>query len=79
MAAGKYQRRDGAFPRVRGVLGIDQADDGGECVLGVGAAALRHFSGGGEPAGGGFGSGHGDNAQLGERGDQRLVQSRRRQ
>ena len=78
-AAGKHPRGDIAFPRIRGVLGIYQTDDGGERLFGIGAASLRDFEGGGEPRRRGFSRGGGDRAQLGERRQQRRIDPGRRQ
>ena len=61
-AAGKHPRGDIAFAGIRGVLGIDQADDGVERVFGIGAASFRDFDRRGEPGSRGFSRGHGDRA-----------------
>ena len=54
-AASEHACSDIAFARVRGVLGVDEANDGGQRVLGVGAASLRNFGRGGKARGCGFG------------------------
>ena len=47
--ATKHPCRDLAFPLIRGVLGIYQADDGIQRVLRIGAPPLRDFDRRGEP------------------------------
>ena len=61
-AAGEHPCSDIAFPRVRDVLGVDEADNGVESVLGIGAASLRNFNRGGKPRGCSFGRCRGDRA-----------------
>ncbi len=78
-AAAEHLRGDVALACIRGVLGIDEADDGGQRVVGIGAASLRNIGGSSEARGYRFGSGNGDLAQLGQRVQQRRIDSGRRQ
>ena len=56
-----------AFARVRGVFGVDEANDGVERIFEIGAAAFRNLDRRGKARSRGFGRGDRDRAQFRER------------
>lgn len=65
--SGEDQRRDRALLRVCGVLCVDQVNDGGKRILGIGAVPLWNLDRGGEAGCRSLGCLHGDGAQFGKR------------